>query len=79
MDPQRWRRVEELYHEALGKEPGRRAIFLAEACHGDEEMRREVESLLVERSGDGPPGRPMAGVAASVCCSFPRLAVQHDW
>jgi eukaryotic-like serine/threonine-protein kinase len=41
-----WRRIERLYHEALEREQSERASFLAEACEGDEELRREVESLL---------------------------------
>jgi eukaryotic-like serine/threonine-protein kinase len=50
MHPERWRRVEELYHSASEREPGQRADFLSEACAGDETLRREVESLL-ERQG----------------------------
>lgn len=46
MTPARWRRVEELFDSAAGLEPARRAPFLAEACAGDEELRREVESML---------------------------------
>jgi len=43
---ERWQQVERLYHSTLEKEVGERAAFLAEACAGDEGMRREVESLL---------------------------------
>src|SRR5437016_14462717 len=46
MDPDRWRRVEELYNEALTCEAGDRGSFLAKACGSDEELRHEVESLL---------------------------------
>ena len=45
-DKQRWRQVETLYHAALEREPGARDTFLAQACAGDEELRREVEELL---------------------------------
>jgi len=41
-----WPKVEELYHAALEKQSGEREAFLDEACAGDEELRREVESLL---------------------------------
>jgi hypothetical protein len=44
--PERWQQIEELYHAALEREPESRAAFLDEACAGDEEMRREVASLL---------------------------------
>src|SRR5512145_3346179 len=46
MDPERWKQIEQLYHSALKCEPGRRAAFLKEGCAGNEELRREVESLL---------------------------------
>ena len=46
MKAERWQQVERLYHSTLEKEVGERAAFLAEACAGDEGMRREVESLL---------------------------------
>jgi serine/threonine-protein kinase len=45
MIPDRWQRVEDLYHRALECPPDRRAAFLAGAC-GDRETRHEVESLL---------------------------------
>jgi serine/threonine protein kinase len=41
----RWHSIEELYHAALDQPPDRRATFLNEAC-ADEQLRREVESLL---------------------------------
>src|SRR5262245_6220246 len=46
LDKQRWRQVESLYHAALEHEPRARDAFLAQACEGDEELRREVEELL---------------------------------
>jgi hypothetical protein len=46
MTPERWHQVERLYQAALEREPSQRAAFLEEACVGDEELRREVESLL---------------------------------
>ena len=47
MDPERWRRVEELYHASLGVPAEQRAVLLEEACKDDCELRREVESLLL--------------------------------
>ena len=46
MKAERWQQVERLYHSTLEKEVGERTAFLAEACAGDEGLRREVESLL---------------------------------
>jgi len=41
-----WGRIERLWNAALERAQPERAAFLAEACEGDEELRREVESLL---------------------------------
>ena len=46
MNDERWQQVERLYHLTLEKDPQDRAAFVVEACAGDEELRREVESLL---------------------------------
>ena len=46
MKPERWRRIEELYHSALEREPSQRAAFLQGACSGDDGLLREVQSLL---------------------------------
>jgi len=46
MGRDRWRQIEELYHAALERAPDERAAFLAEACAGDSDLRREVAELL---------------------------------
>ncbi|MFZ0062928.1 MAG: protein kinase [Pyrinomonadaceae bacterium] len=46
MKAERWQQVEQLYHATLEQEVGARPAFLARACAGDDELRREVESLL---------------------------------
>ena len=46
MTSDRWLKIEEIYHTALKVEENQRAIFLDQACQGDEGLRREVESLL---------------------------------
>ncbi len=46
MKEERWRQIERLYHSILAKHPAERSAFLAETCAGDEELRRELESLL---------------------------------
>src|SRR6266478_3593696 len=48
MNAERLRQIEELYHSAREREPGQRSAFLAEACRGDEELRRKVELLLAQ-------------------------------
>lgn len=46
MDSEQWKQIEALYHAALEIDAGERAAFLAVSCAGDEELRREVRSLL---------------------------------
>jgi serine/threonine-protein kinase len=48
MTPERWKRVEELYHAARAWPSGDRAAFLADRCRDDDALRRDVESLLNE-------------------------------
>ena len=50
MPSDRWRRVEEIYHSALERSAEDRATFLADACSGDDELRRDVESLIRQDS-----------------------------
>lgn len=46
MSQARWTEIEKLYHESLALSPDRRPSFLSQACGGDMELRKEVESLL---------------------------------
>ena len=50
MSDQRWRRIEEICHDALGRSPDERALFVREACADDEGLRAEVESLIANQS-----------------------------
>jgi hypothetical protein len=46
MTPEQWRVVEAVLRGALSLEPVQRDAFVAQACGGDEALRREVASLL---------------------------------
>src|SRR6202165_836974 len=48
MNAERLRQIEDLSHAAREREPGQRSAFLAEACRGDEELRRKIELLLAQ-------------------------------
>jgi len=54
MTPERWRVVDAILTAALSCEPAQRDAFVVRACRGDEELRREVASLLAahDRAGD---------------------------
>jgi len=46
MTPERWQRVKDLFDSASELEAQERAAFLDRECAGDDDLRREVESLL---------------------------------
>ncbi|MFN0122652.1 MAG: serine/threonine-protein kinase [Blastocatellia bacterium] len=65
MKPERWRQIESLYHAVFERAPDERAACLAEACAGDADLRREVESLLaVDESIGGFIDQPAFAVVA---------------
>jgi len=67
MIPERWQRIEELYHAALDLEPSRRGAFLDAACAGDAELRHELDSLLVSNvTGEDSLAKPARQVAAQL-------------
>jgi eukaryotic-like serine/threonine-protein kinase len=47
MTPERWEQINQIYYASLEVAGSERATFLDNACAGDAEVRREVESLLV--------------------------------
>jgi serine/threonine protein kinase len=48
---ERWKKIEDLYHAALGQPTEKRGEFLLQACPGDPQLRKEVESLLDQPDG----------------------------
>jgi serine/threonine protein kinase len=46
LTPERWAQIEDLFHRAAECDVNRRAALLDEACNGDLELRREVETLF---------------------------------
>jgi serine/threonine protein kinase len=75
MTPERWRAVEIVLRQALGLEPARREAFIANACAGDEELEREVASLLAsyDRGDDEFLERPAAEAFGSVLVGQPLI------
>lgn len=51
MHPERWHRIEELYHRAMARPTDERAEFLHQECGDDEALRLEVESLVSQEVG----------------------------
>ena len=50
MTPERWQLVTQVHEAALERDPSSRQAFLAVACAEDEELRREVDSLLAHEA-----------------------------
>jgi serine/threonine protein kinase/Tol biopolymer transport system component len=50
MEPELWRRVEELCQRAMKLDQGRRGEFLDRSCGADNELRRKVEALLAHET-----------------------------
>ncbi|MFT3744942.1 MAG: protein kinase [Pyrinomonadaceae bacterium] len=48
MTPERWRQIEEIFHEALELDTAARIDLLNESANGDRELRDEVEKLLAQ-------------------------------
>jgi serine/threonine-protein kinase len=51
--PERWRRINEIFHAALERDGEARAAFLRDATAGDPDLGREVESLIGSLSNAG--------------------------
>ena len=67
MTPERWQKIEQLYHTALARDVSLRAAYLQEACAGDDSLRREVESLLAQdSSAQGFLEKPVVEAAAKI-------------
>jgi serine/threonine protein kinase len=66
LSQEEWRRVEEVYHEALEHRPESRAAFVTAACGVDSSLRREVESLLAADGADALVDQPAMDIAAEL-------------
>ena len=53
MKPERWNRIQELFHEALSRAPHDRIAFLDQIAADDAELREEVLSLLRGHEQEG--------------------------
>lgn len=46
MTPERWQKLDKLFHDALEREPSERETFIGEACGADAAWCRELKSML---------------------------------
>ncbi len=64
MDPERWQRIKGIFHHARELAVSEQGACLDEACGDDEDLRREVEALLVNRrrAGDFMEGSALSHI-----------------
>jgi len=53
MNPERWRRIEQLFEQAVELEPDQRAQWLQNECVGDTVLLNQVESLILSELESG--------------------------
>src|SRR5215467_7406318 len=53
MDAKRWKQIKEIYDRAIDLRGDERESILAKACASDDDLRREVESLLAAHDDAG--------------------------
>jgi serine/threonine-protein kinase len=66
MTPERWQQIAQLYEAAIEREPGARAAFVSAAAVGDDELCREVQTLLAHEDSPLLIDRSLLAVAAAV-------------
>lgn len=65
MEPERWQQLKQIFQSALERDPAERSAFLHQACGGDAELRREVESLISSHDQAGDAIEMVAAEAAT--------------
>jgi hypothetical protein len=53
MTPERWQQVKDIFDRAVERSPASRIAFIRECCGSDDELRKEVESLLASDTETG--------------------------
>ena len=63
MTPDRWQQLTQLFHEAMVRDADTRPAFLTAACAGDDDLRRDVEALLLARDRNPSAAEAQAALA----------------
>lgn len=77
MNPERWRKIDHLFHAALHRPAEERSAFLAQACDGDSDLQHSVELLLAHDSGSAVRETVALGVGAG--SNEPLLRIGSAW
>jgi len=54
VEPDRWHRIEDLFHAAIDLPDEQRAEFVRQSCGADAGLRQELESLLAAGDQESP-------------------------
>ncbi|MGE0128903.1 MAG: tetratricopeptide repeat protein [Blastocatellales bacterium] len=65
MNPERWRRIEDLFRAVIDRPAAEREAYLTRVSGDDEELRREMLSLLAYETSEGFIEDPIASAALS--------------
>src|SRR5436853_462937 len=71
MNPERWRRIDELFRTVADRPPLEREAHLTRVCGDDEELRREVLDLLAHETADSFLDDPIKHAALAVTSEPP--------
>ena len=66
---EQWLKVEEIFHQALQRDPAERDAYVRQACRDHSGLRREVVSLLENHTSAQRPDSWMAAAAAQLVSS----------
>lgn len=66
MNPERWRRIDELFRTVADRPPAEREAHLTRICGDDEDLRREVLDLLAHETADSFLDDPIKHAALAV-------------
>ena len=71
MTPERWQRLEEIFHAARREDPAVRAAYLSRACGDDESLRQQIDSLLAHADEESRVEATVAPTALSAAMVGP--------
>jgi eukaryotic-like serine/threonine-protein kinase len=65
-DRERWNRAESIFHGALERDKANRAEYIWRECAGDDDLRKQIESLLDNDDRTSPVDRPLVAHAERI-------------
>ena len=79
MSAEKRRQLEQLYHAALERRTGERAAFVAEACGGNAELKRELERQLARDAAAGGSLDSPAWEGVTDLLTDDRVTLDQTW